>query len=132
MTLASDVAAKIIALGQGTALGTDIFAYRFPSSPINCVCIFLLHGYEPDEVQGSPSDGIDYPGFQIQARNTDVKAAAAKVEAIRLGLAGVAAGDYTVFAVNSGPMDMTNPDDLAANGGPAYRFKTDFSTIKPR
>jgi len=132
MTLISDVAAKLIALALGgaTAMGTNIFAYRFPPSPINCICIFPLAGYVPDEVQGG--DGIDYPGFQIQVRNASVTTAMAYCEAIRLGLNGVDAGDYTIFTNRSLPIDLTNPDDLAANGGPAYRFSVDFETTKVR
>ena len=130
MTLISDIAAKLVAVGYGTAIGTDIFPFLFPPSPLKCICIFPLGGRIPDEVQGDT--GIDYPGFQIQVRDIDLEQAASDAEAIRLALNDTTAGNYTMFTTRSQAIDVTSPDDLQATNGPLWRFSVDFETILVR
>lgn len=131
MTLLAEVVAALVALGHGTALGTDIFAFRWPISPVEGVCIIPLGGGVPDEIQGS-RDGVDYPGFQIQVRKKSSRMAYEKAEEIRLDLNGTDAGEYTIFSTRSSPVDITSSDDLQAGGGPFYRFSVDFETLRPR
>ena len=125
MTLISDMAASIVSKGLATALGTDIFGFRFPSSPLNCICIIPAGGREPDLYDSSGA--IDRPGMQVQVRNTDVLAAEASAEAIRRGLDLATISGYVICrTTRSRPVDVTSPDDLKADDGPAYRFSVDF------
>lgn len=131
MTLIPDITAALISGGFGTAFGTDIFAYQFPASPLDCVAIIPLDGLEPDHYDATGS--IDYPGLQIQARNTSIKTAGEKVEAIRKALDLATIGGYvTCRTTRSQPRNVTSPDDLKAGGGPVYRFSVDFVLINVR
>ncbi|MCK9569689.1 minor capsid protein [Candidatus Pacearchaeota archaeon] len=131
MTLISDITAALIAGGFGTAFGTDIFAYQFPVSPLNCVAIIPLAGQEPLRYDASGS--IDYPGLQIQARNTSIKTAGEKAEAIRQALDLATIGGYVVCrTTRSQPSNVTSPEDLQTGGGPVYRFSVDFVLTKVR
>jgi hypothetical protein len=131
MTLISDIAAKLIAGGFGTAFGTDIFAYQFPASPLNCVAIIPLAGQGPEHYDATGS--IDFPGLQIQARNTSIKTAGEKAEAIRQALDLATIGGYVICrTTRSQPSNVTSPDDLKAGGGPVYRFSVDFVLAKAR
>lgn len=131
MTLVSDIAAKLVSSSLATALGTDIFAYRFPSSPLNAICIIPMSLKEPDPLLGSNS--LDYPAFQIQVRNTNVKTAESSAEMIRTTLDYATLSGYVyIRTTRSRPVDLTNPDDLTVTGGPAYRFSVDFTTMKVR
>ena len=130
MTLISDIVAGLVAIGYATAIGTDVWPNRFPSSPLKCVMIKAMPGQIPSEEMGG--DGIDYPGFQIQVRDIDQEQAMLDADAIRLGLNNSTRGEYTVFTTRSAPIDLTNPADLEATDGPVYRFSVDFDTIKIR
>jgi hypothetical protein len=131
MTLISDIVTRLITLGYGTALGTDIFSYLFPPEPLNCIWIKDgISARVPSEEMGG--DGIDYPGFQIQVRNTDIQTAHDDAEVIRLALNGITVGEYSIFTTRSDPQDVTSPEDLQATNGPVWRFAIDFETIKVR
>ena len=127
MSLVSSIVAALIAAGHGTAGGTDIFAYRWPPSPLSGYLIIPMGGSIPSEVQGG--DGIDYPGFQVQVRDPSMETAEQMAEQVRLALNGITAGDYTIFTTRSHAVDLTSPDDLMAG---AYRFSADFETIYVR
>ena len=128
MSLISDMSAALIAAGYATAEGTDLFAILFPpASQINCLCIIPLAGRVPVEVMGGA--GIDYPGVQIQVRNSDLQTAIETAEAIRLAFTKTTQGEYTLYATRSHPVNLTNPDDIKAG---QYRFSVDFETICPR
>lgn len=130
MTLISDITAALISLGYATALGTDLFPWRFPPAPLACIVIIPMSGKTPREVMGA--DGVDFPGFQIQVRDTVELDAYNDAEAIRLDLNGSTAGNYSIFTTRSQPSDVTSPEDLAATDGPVYRFAVDFETILAR
>jgi hypothetical protein len=130
MTLISDISAALIAGGFATALGTDLFPWRFPPAPLSCIVIIPMSGRTPREVMGA--DGVDFPGVQIQVRSTIELDAYNDAEAIRLALNGSTAGAYSVFTTRSQPSDVTSPEDLAVTDGPVYRFSVDFETISAR
>jgi hypothetical protein len=128
MSLIGDVSTKLINAGYATAAGTDLFAYLFPqASQMNSICIIPYAGSIPDEVQGG--EGVDYPGVQIQVRNSSLQTASETAESIRLDLNNITQGDHTLFAARSFPVDLTNPDDVRAC---QFRFSVDFATIKAR
>jgi hypothetical protein len=130
MTLISDITAKLIALGFISGIGVDCWPLRFPPSPLKCICIIPLSGKVPSEEMGGT--GIDYPGFQIQVRDTVELTALTTAEAIRLALNGSIAGSYSIFTTRSQPSDVTSPEDLGATDGPVFRFSCDFETILVR
>jgi len=131
MTLISAITAALIAGGFGTAFGTDIFAYQFPASPLNCVAIIPLSGQEP--VHYDATGSIDYPGLQIQSRNTSIKTAGENAEAIRQALDLATIGGYVICrTTRSQPSNVTGSEDLQTGGGPVYRFSVDFVLTKVR
>jgi hypothetical protein len=89
-----------------------------------------MSGKVPSEEQGGT--GVDYPGLQIQIRDTDAERAMSNSEVIRLALNDSIVGDYVVFTTRSCPSDVTSPEDLGATDGPLWRFSVDFETISVR
>lgn len=130
MTLFTDILTELVSLGYASAYDIDIFKYRFPLSPANCLCIIPMSIKTPDEEQGG--DGIDYPGFQLQIRDTNEHTAFTNAEAIRLALNDSVIGEYAVFTTRSTAVSVTNEDDLHTTEGSLYRFAVDFETIQVR
>jgi len=77
----TDVAAKIVALGLCTAVGTDLFKGQMPDAPDVCVGVHAYGGAAPDDVTG-----CEYPKFQLQVRSTSPELAYAKAYALMEGL----------------------------------------------
>ena len=127
MTLISDMINRLISLGYATVLGTDIFPYLFPPEPIDCLWIKDGIGAKPpaEEMGGN---GVDFPSFQIQVRNTNIQTAHDNAEAIRLALNNTTVGNYAIFTTRSEPQDVTSDDDLVAITGPIFRVSIDFET----
>jgi hypothetical protein len=126
MTLVATIAAALISLGFGTALGTDIFAYQWPAGKTGYL-IIPLAGRMPSEEMGGA--GIDYPGIQIQTKHASMATAEANAEAVRLALNGITQGGYTIFTTRSHAVHISAPEDIEAG---YYRFSVDFETISAR
>jgi hypothetical protein len=130
MGLVQDISAALVALHQGTALGTDIFAYAFDDLPHNALCIIPLAGQEPDRSwkEGGGHRAIDYPGVQVQIRNTSKATAESKAEAIRTGLDGYAVSNHLYcWTTRAFPIYLGKDD-----GTVRYRFSVDFRLAKNR
>jgi hypothetical protein len=126
MTLASDVGAYLAAQGLGT-VGTDIFYYEFPDSPANCICIIPFATRVPRIILGG-TDNIDYPGVQVQVRNTSKSTAESNAETIRetLHLAPIS-NVVQCVTTRSHPVFLGKDES-----NPRYRFSVDFEVTKMR
>jgi hypothetical protein len=107
-----------------------VYPFQFSSDIVDCIAIFPLSGqgstYFSDST--SPMGAIDRPGVQCQVRYTDPANAFVLCEAIRKWLDQNPPTGYTMlFTTRDQPQDVTSPEDLAMNGGPAYRFSCDFA-----
>ena len=79
--IARDMIVKIITAGYATA-GTDIFRWKAPDTPANCIIVSGTSGRYPIKTMGGPD--INRPGFQVVVRNTDPITAVANCELIRI------------------------------------------------
>lgn len=82
MTLAEDIGAALIGAGFASAVGTDLFFYRFPDSPHAAIMVAPYGGSPGLKMLGDTED-IEYPRIQVIVRNTSAAAAEIKAEAIR-------------------------------------------------
>jgi hypothetical protein len=83
-------AARLIADGICTALGTDVFrGSQLPPSPDSCVTLCEYPGRGPLPVLGDTVPSYDYPACQALARDASPDAAKAKAWAIYTSLAAV-------------------------------------------
>ena len=128
MTFISDIATAMIAAGYGTQLGQDLFAFRFPPTPLIAYLIIPRSGRPPDSVMGG--DPVDHQRLQIQVRDTDLATAEANAEALRRALDDtVTTGGRTIFATSSYPVDLTDEADIGVG---AYRFSIDYEILMER
>lgn len=122
-------------------LSLPVYILQFPDDVVSCICIFPTGGgvsgnigVRPGQMTGA--DGVeymDYPGIQIQVRYTDPYNAFRIAENIRQWLDdNLPPGYIRCDTTRSLPDDLTNQNDIALMGGPAYRFSVDFSLIKMR
>lgn len=69
---ADEIATKLIALGVGTALATDVFIDKLPDQTEDddtlFVCVSNSGGGPPGHVMGSATIYIERPNFQIRVR----------------------------------------------------------------
>ncbi len=138
MTLPEDILNHLANM-PGQSL--PVYSMQFPSDTINCVAVFPAGGGVNGDISIRPgaytsSDAVDYldfPGFQVQVRYTDTYNAYYYCELIRQWLdENLPTGYIRCDSMTSQPRDLTNQQDLAMAGGPAYRWEASFSTIKVR
>jgi hypothetical protein len=129
MTLVDDIANYLAAQGYGVyndanpALNS-IFIDEFQDSPANQIVIFPNGGRAPSEVMGGAP--VDYPGIDIQIRNTSKATARATAEAIRQLL------DASDIGIQSFFCDQSYPVYLEKDNSNRYRYAVVFSTIIER
>jgi hypothetical protein len=134
--IVTDIINYLVTLGYAKARGRDIFPFFFPGKPVNCLVVIDLNGMGPDYASSSTisaPNAIDYPGVQVQCRNTDLKTAYDTMEAIRKDLdLNPPAGYVTLRTTRAQPSNVTSPDELGAVDGPMYRFSVDFISSRVR
>jgi hypothetical protein len=128
MTVFSDMAAALISAGYGTAIGTDIFAYKFPGHPLIAYLILPYGGRGPDYCDQRTA--LDHPGFQVQVRHTTKSTAESRAEGIRAAMDLREIVGYVICrTTRSHAVDLTSPEDEALGVG---RFSIDFELLKVR
>lgn len=110
MTLLTDVAAKLIAEGACTSLGTDLFILEIPESPDLMTAIFQYAGSPPELLLDSTGD--EYPGLQVRTR-------AAK-NGYAAGEARAAAAQTALHGVSNTTLSGTAYKLIRAMGSPMF------------
>ncbi len=97
MSVANEIAAKLVALGIGT-LGTDLFIGFMPASPNACCPVIESGGQAPEMQFGSTAIGYEEPALQLLFRGAknDYAGPRAKAETAYQGLATVQAVTLSV------------------------------------
>lgn len=119
-----DVAGKIVSLGLGTAIGTDLFLGQMPDSPDVCVGVHAYGGAAPDDVTG-----CEYPKFQLQVRSTSPETAYAKAYGLMKGLhslRSVALGTTLYHCITAD----SDPIPIGADGRGRWTYTVNFSVYK--
>lgn len=104
MNLAKDIGDYLAANAFGT-VGTDIFLGTIPSSPDECIAVYLHEDTSVDRIAGidAPIDrvtGIKKPRFKIVVRADDYATAVAQIHAVEEELVQV--GDEYIGSLSEG------------------------------
>jgi hypothetical protein len=135
LTLLDDVSNHLADMPGQTL---PVYSFQFPDEPVACVALFPTGGGVGGDIGIGPTyydagSAIDYPGVQIQVRQTDPHTAFYLCEEIRKWLDMRPPPGYVkAITGRSQPDDLTADKDLVMSGGPCYRFSVEFSFTKVR
>lgn len=120
----TDVAAKIVSLGLGTAVGTDVFKGQMPDTPDVCIGVHAYGGAAPDDVLG-----VEYPKFQLEVRSTSPEAAYAKAYGLMKGfyaLTNTTLGSTSYYRITADQDPVPNGKDAKGR----WTYTVNFTVYK--